>query len=140
MTLQTSLQRPRTSLVLFHCLFGDHGLRSHAEHACELQTYLALPHLIALCAIDERCRPERMVAGLLVKTNHHPHEPGFLEAMAAAFQAVPPLCAVLHEDSALQAAPVDADFPRPLNESEALFVFRQLWAEHVAGQLAARFR
>ena len=131
---------PATSLVLFHCRFADYGLRDHAECKFELQTYLALPHLYAVCAIDDTSRPERMLSGLLVKTNLRYENPGFLDGMTAAFMAVPQLRQGLHEHVSLLPAPVDAGSPRPLTASQAIVVFQQLWAGHLAGQLPARFR
>ena len=134
------MHRPQTSLVLFHCRFADYGLFDHEAHTYEAQSYMALPHLYAICAIDESSRPERMVSGLLVKTNISYEDPAFLDGMAAAFQAVPQLRAGLHEHIGLLPAPVEAESPRPLSESQALFVFKQLWSEHLAGQAAARFK
>ena len=101
---------------------------------------MALPHLYAICAIDESFRPERMISGLLVKTNIRHEDPAFLDGMTAAFQAVPQLRAGLNEYISLLPAPVDAESPQPLSESQALFVFKQLWSEHLAGQFAARCR
>jgi hypothetical protein len=130
--------QPQTSLVLFHCRFADYGLRDHRVHFYELSTYLALPYLYAICAIDERRRPEQMISGLLVKTNIRYEDPCFLDSMAAAFRAVPPLREGLHEHTSLLPAPVDAGSPRPLTEEQALVVFKQLWSAHGASQVASR--
>jgi hypothetical protein len=81
-----------------------------------------------------------MFAGLLVKTNIRYEDPVFLESMAAAFRAVPQLRQDLHEYTSLLPAPVDAESPRPLTEDQALVVFKQLWSEHVASQVASRFK
>jgi len=137
---KTSGQSPQTSLVLFHCRFADYGLCDHRAYSFELPTYLTLPHLYAICAIDENRPPERMISGLLVKTNIRYEDPRFLESMAAAFQAVPQLREGLHENTSLWPAPVDAESPRPLTEDQALIVFKRLWAEHVAMQVASRFK
>jgi hypothetical protein len=141
--VKTSGPSPQTSLVLFHCRFADYGLCDHRAYSFELQTYLTLPHLYAICAIDDSCRPERMISGLLVKTDIRYEDPRFLESMAAAFQAVPAFRKGLHENTSLLPAPIDVESPRPLTEDQALIVFKQLWAEHVAAQSRrqqARFR
>jgi hypothetical protein len=132
--------QPQTSLVLFHCCFADYGVCDHRVYSFELATYLALPHLYAVCAIDESRRPERMVSGLLVKTNVRYGNDAFLDAMTTAFQALPQLRQGLHEHTSLLPAPVDAESPRPLTEEQAVIVFKQLWAEHVAGQVSRGFQ
>lgn len=129
-----------TSLVLFHCRFGADGLRDHLQHRHPLPSYQALPHLYAICAIDERAVPERMVSGLLVKTNVRFGDPVFLDAMSAAYQAVPQLQHGLHAQISLLPAPVLAASPSPLSEDQALTVFKELWSEHLAKQVMARFR
>lgn len=53
-----------TSLLLFHCLFADYGICGHREHSFDLPSYLELGDLYAICAIDDSCRPERMVSGV----------------------------------------------------------------------------
>ena len=134
------MHAPQTSLVLFHCRFADYGLYDHRTYTFELSTYLTLPHLYAICAIDDSCRQGRMISGLLVKTNIRYEDPTFLECMASAFQAVPLLRDGLYENTSLLPAPVDAESPRPLTEEQALVVFKQLWSEHVAVQVASRFK
>ena len=131
---------PQTSLVLFHCHFADYGLSDHRMHSFEVSTYLALSDLYAICAIDDGCCPQRMVSGLLIKTNIRYEDPGFLDGMATAFAAVPQLGGRLHQNMSLLPAPVDAGSARPLTEDQALIVFKGLWAEHAAAQVTSRFR
>jgi len=131
---------PPTSLVLFHCRFADYGLCDHRAYSFDPATYAALPQLYAICAIDDSCRPEKMIAGLMVKTNIRYEDPAFLDSMAAIFQAVPALRAGLHEHTSLMPAPVDPESSRPLTEDQALTVFKQLWSEHVSSLVMSRCR
>jgi hypothetical protein len=128
-----------TSLILFHCMFGEQGLCDHVEHAFGPKAYAELPYLYAVCAIDESSRPDRMVSGLLIKTNVGHTSPSFLDGMSAAFHVVPQLRAGLHRDVSLLAAPVQAEDPDPLNESQSLVVFGQLWSEHFTEQMLSKF-
>jgi hypothetical protein len=134
------MHRPPTTLVLMHCLFADYGLCGHKTYKADLPSYLALPHLYAVCAIDETSRPERMVCGLLIKTNVAYEDPGFLNALEGALAAVPALASHLHEHVSLQPAPVDGESAMPLTEDQGLQVFKQLWSEHMAQQVTSRFR
>ncbi|MFM0068933.1 hypothetical protein [Paraburkholderia aspalathi] len=134
------LLQPRpTSLVLFHCIFDDYGIASHGSHSFDLESYIELPDLYAVCAIDEFARPEKMVGGMMIKTNIAYGAPGFLESIATAAGALPRLQTVTNARTSFLPAPVDADSPKPLSESQALHVFKQLWSEHLASNIHSRF-
>src|SRR5438105_497240 len=66
---RTVLQQTKpTSLVLYHCLFDNYGIESHRSYSFDLESYIDLPDLYAICAIDELTRPEKMVGALIIKT------------------------------------------------------------------------
>jgi hypothetical protein len=133
------LQVAPTSLVLFHCLFDSYGIAGHRSYSFDLESYVELPDLYAICAIDEVTRPEKMVGALMIKTNISYGTTGFLDAIATVVSALPPLRAVTNEHTSYLPAPVDPESPKPLTESQALYVFKQLWSEHLASNIHAHF-
>lgn len=137
LTMTLKIIRPAypTTLLVFSTLFDNYGVAHHRAHAYEPESYLELPDLYAICVIDELQRPERMVGGMLVKTNIGYDEPGFLPGLLSIISLVPELRSVSHEHCSLLPAPIDADNPAPLTEDQSLHVFRQLWSEHQSKQL-----
>jgi len=133
------MPRHPTSLVLFHCLFSEEGLSDPVTHAIETPAYTSLPLLYAICAIDEGSRPERMVSGMLIKTNFGHGSPDFLDGMSAAFHVIAPLRARMHSEVSLLAAPVLAESAEPLSEAQSLSVLGELWSEHYTLQVISRF-
>ena len=133
-----AMRQPPTSLVLFHCSFSDDGLSDHQTYSVDLSAFAALPHLYAVCALDDSDHPERMISGFLVKTSVGHDEGTFLDDMAAAFKALPQLDASLRGYTSLLSKPIDTQSQSPLTEDETLLVFKELWWGHVAMQRMAQ--
>lgn len=130
------LLQPRpTTLLLFHCLFDDYGIASQSAHSFDLESYIELPDLYAICAIDELSRPEKMVGAMMIKTNIAYQDPCFLDGVTTAVNALPRLREVTNDHTSFLPAPVDAESLAPLSESQALYVFKQLWSEHLTSGL-----
>lgn len=133
-----SVSRP-TTLLLFSSLLDSYGISSHRSHTYDLESYLELPDLYAICVIDELVRPEKMVAGLIIKTNIPFDSPGFLPGITTVISLVPELRAVAHEHCGLIPAPIDVESAHPLSEDQALYVVKQLWSEHQGKQILHAF-
>lgn len=126
-----------TTLLVSSTLFDDYGVSRHRVHAFDPESYLQLPDLYAICIIDELKRPEKMVGGMVVKTNIGYGEPGFLPGLLAIIGLVPEFADVAHEHCSLLPAPLGVDGAAPLTSDQSLHVFKQLWSEHLARQTFA---
>lgn len=130
MPLQIIRSAHPTTLLVFSTLFDDYGVSRHRAHAYEPESYLQLPDLYAICVIDELQRPEKMVGGMVVKTNIAYDDPGFQPGLLTIISLVPELRGVAHERCSLLPAPIDVDTAAPLTDDQSVHVFRQLWSEH----------
>jgi hypothetical protein len=121
------------SAVIFHCRFSELGPLGLEPHRYEESGQGTLPHLYLVGLLDDTGPAERMIAGLMVKTNVSNDGSDFLDAMAKVIESLPELSRGLPEYTSMLSLPVDTTDRLP-SKRTAQHLFSELWHSHKAGQ------
>lgn len=116
-------------------MFDDYGISEHHSHEFDWDSNTDLPDMYAICIINQLDKPEKMAAALMIRTNIPCEKVDFFDSVANIIASTPRVLAVTNSHCSLLTAPVDTEAPALRAESQALYVFRKLWAEHQTKQL-----